>query len=392
MTPITETAELEEFCRRLQDVPFVCVDTEFMREKTFWPVLCLIQIAGPDDTQLAAVDTLAPGLDLTAFFALLDDPNIVKVFHAARQDLEIFHHLTGRVPAPLFDTQIAAMVCGFGDAVSYQNLAAKLAGASIDKSSRFTDWSLRPLSERQIDYALSDVIHLRVIYSKLRERLEKSGRTSWLEEEEAILLDPETYRQVPEEAWRRLKVRSNKRKFLAVLKTLAAWREHEAQTRDLPRNRILRDDTLIEIAAHAPRSADDLARSRGLSEKAAKGQMGAGILKAVKAGLALPPKEIPRLQEKPRLPGDAAPIIDMLKLLLKAKSAEHGVAQKLIANVADLELLATDDNAPIAALQGWRRQIFGDDALAVKRGDLGLAVGDGRVKLISLKDRAETSA
>lgn len=379
---IADSATLAEFCSRLADAPFVTIDTEFLRDKTYWPILCLVQLAGPNEA--AAIDALAEGLDLTPLFELLENPQVVKVFHAARQDVEIFVRLTGKVPSPIVDTQVVAMVCGFGDSASYETLASKLAGARIDKSSRFTDWSHRPLTDKQLAYALSDVTHLRTVYEKLQQRVEKSGRSHWVEDEIAILTDPRTYRVDPENAWIRLKARSDKPRFLAVLKEVAAWREREAQSRDLPRNRVIKDETILEIAAHPPRDAEALSRCRGLSRGFADGKMGDGILAAVKRGLDMPEADIPRLAAKADIPQGLGPIIELLRVLLKLRCDENEVAQKLIANAGDLETIAADDNADIPALRGWRREIFGDDALKLKHGRLALTAAGKRVKLIEL--------
>lgn len=382
---IADSAELAAFCQRLSSAPYITVDTEFMREKTYYPQLCLVQLAGPDEAR--AVDPLAPGIDLAPLFALLADPAVLKVFHAARQDVEIFLHLSGAVPAPLFDTQVAAMVCGFGDSVGYETLASQLAKARIDKSMRFTDWSLRPLTEKQIQYALADVTHLRVAYEKLVKKLEKNGRIAWLADEMAELTTPATYRTDPENAWRRLKPRSSSPKFLAVLKELAAWREREAQERDIPRQRMLRDETLMEIAAHHPASVDELARTRGMGKGMVEGRMGAAILDAVKRGLALPEDQIPKPPERVDLPRGLGPVVDLLKVLLKMKCDAQGVASKLVANSADVEAIAADDNAQVPALSGWRRELFGEDALALKHGRLGLGFcTDGRkLRLVPLE-------
>jgi len=377
MPMIADTAELAAFCQRLSSAPYVTVDTEFMREKTYYPQLCLVQLAGPDEAR--AVDPLAPGMDLSPLFELLANPNVLKVFHAARQDVEIFLHLSGAVPIPLFDTQVAAMVCGFGDSVGYETLASQLAKARIDKSMRFTDWSLRPLTEKQIQYALADVTHLRVAYEKLVRKMEKNGRIGWLVDEMAELACPDTYRTDPENAWKRLKPRSNSPKFLAVLKELAAWREREAQERDIPRQRMLRDETLMEIAAHHPASVDELARTRGMGKGMVEGRMGTAILEAVKRGLALPEDQIPKPPDRVELPRGLGPVVDLLKVLLKMKCDAEGVASKLVANSADIEAIAADDNANVQALQGWRRDLFGADALALKHGRLGLGFcTDGR--------------
>jgi ribonuclease D len=377
MPMIADSTSLAQFCERLKSASYITVDTEFMREKTYWPQLCLVQVAGPDEAK--AIDPLAPGIDLAPLFELLADPKILKVFHAARQDIEIFIHLTGCVPTPLFDTQVAAMVCGFGDAVGYETLASQLARARIDKSMRFTDWSLRPLTEKQVQYALADVTHLRVAYEKLVKKLEKNGRLEWLTEEMAVLTDIATYRVPPEDIWRRLKPRSSSPKFLAVLRELAAWREREAQERDLPRQRVVRDENLMEIAAHHPTTVAELGRTRGLGKGLVEGKMGASILEAVAKGLATPEHACPKAPDRVELPRGLGPVVDLLKVLLKMKCDEHGVASKLVASVADIELIAADDNANVPALAGWRRELFGEDALMLKHGRLGLGFcTDGR--------------
>lgn len=380
MTLVGENDELAAFCRRMSETEYVAVDTEFIRERTFWPNLCLVQIAGPDAA--AAIDTLAPGIDLGPVFKLMADPKVLKVFHAGRQDIEIFHHLTGQIPAPIFDSQVAAMVCGFGESVSYETLVAQIAKAQIDKSSRFTDWAHRPLSRKQIDYALSDVVHLRTVYEELSRRLEKNGRTGWLAEEMAVLTDPQTYLVEPREAWRRLKTRSHSRRHLAVLRELAAWREAEAQGRDVPRNRILRDEALLELSTHAPRTKADLARSRSISKGTAEGHVGSEILRVVADGLAIPDSELPELPPRVDSPSGLKPLVELLKVVLKMKCEEHGVAQKLVANSQDVEAIAADDNAPVPALQGWRREVFGEDALALKHGKLALTVSGKSVRLV----------
>jgi len=383
MTVIADSAELAEFCKRQTKADYIAVDTEFMRDKTYYPQLCLLQVAGPDEA--AAVDALAPGIDLKPLFDLLVDPRVIKVFHAARQDVEMLFHITGSIPAPLVDTQVAAMVCGFGDAVSYENLTARLAGARIDKSSRFTDWARRPLTERQVTYALSDVTHLRPTYEKLMRRIAKTGRASWVDEEMAVLTNPTTYRQDPREAWRRLKVRSEKPRLLSVLREVAAWREEEAQRRNLPRSRIIKDETVVEIAAHAPTTIEDLGHSRGVSRGQLEGRQGAAILAAVQAGLAVPEAESPKPDPRPDLPGGIAPIVELLRVLLKTKCEAHEVAQKLVASAADLDLIAASDDAAVPAMAGWRRELFGDDALALKRGRIALSVAGKRVKIVSLE-------
>jgi ribonuclease D len=377
MPMISDTDSLRAFCRRLAEAPFVTVDTEFMRERTYWPQLCLVQLAGPDEAR--AVDPLAPGIDLTPLFELLADPKVLKVFHAARQDIEIFLHMSDAIPKPLFDTQVAAMVCGFGDAVGYETLVSQLARARIDKSMRFTDWSLRPLTEKQVQYALADVTHLRVAYEKLVAKLEKNGRIGWLAGEMTELTEPATYRVPFEDCWRRLKPRSTSPRFLAVLRELAAWREREAQERDLPRQRVVRDEALTEIAAHRPTTVAELARTRGLGKGLVEGRMGQAILEAVAHGLAVPEDQAPQAAERVELPRGLGPVVELLKVLLKMKCDEHGIAQKLVANSADIEAIALADDAPVASLSGWRREVFGEDALKLKHGRLGLGFcTDGR--------------
>ena len=374
MTVIAESAELAAFCQRQAAAEYLAIDTEFLRDTTYWPKLCLVQIGAAEGA--VAVDTLAEGIDLAPLGTLLADPKVLKVFHSARQDLEIFFHLVGQLPEPIFDTQVAAMVCGFGESVSYDRLVSQIVGARLDKVSRFADWSHRPLTPRQLDYARADVIHLRPIYERLSRQLESSGRAAWLSEEMAVLTTPATYALEPQEAWRRLKSRSNDRRFLAVLKALAAWRELEAQRRDVPRNRILRDEQLLDIAAHTPGGAKELARTRGLSRDFAEGRMGRGILEAIKTGQAMPAEQRPKPPPRHERVSGLGPVVDLLKVLLKAKCESHGVAQKLVASVADLELIAADDKAEVPALSGWRREIFGADALRLKHGELALTIRD----------------
>ncbi|MBL0930117.1 MAG: ribonuclease D [Alphaproteobacteria bacterium] len=390
MTLIVESAPLAAFCAKAAASSYVTVDTEFMRDKTYYPQLCLVQVAGENDA--AVIDALAPGLDLSPLLALMDNPAVLKVFHAARQDLEIFHNLTGRVPAPLFDTQVAAMVCGFGEQVSYENLAAQLARARIDKSVRFTDWAQRPLSAKQISYALSDVTHLRPAYEALARKLGQSGRAGWLAEEMAILMDPATYRADPEEVWRRMKPRGAKPRFLAILKEVCAWREREAQRRDTPRNRVVRDETILDVAAHAPESLEDLARMRGINRGFTEGRLGQEMMEAVKRGLATPVDKAPALPESPDLPPGLGPVVELLKVLLKMKCEEHGVAQKLVATTADLERIAADDVADVPALQGWRREVFGEAALDMKAGRLGFTLKGKKIVLMRLDGAATAVA
>ena len=380
MNLISTTADLEAFCERLKAAEYITVDTEFMREKTFWPKLCLVQIAGPDEA--AAVDPLADGIDLAPLFRLMADPTVLKVFHAARQDVEIFYNLTGEVPKPLFDTQVAAMVCGFGEAVSYSMLVKRLLSRNLDKTSRFTDWSRRPLSERQFTYALGDVVHLRDLYPKLRSQLDRSERASWLNEEMAVLTDPATYELHPEQAWKRLKMRIKTPKSLAVLMELAAWREREAQSQDVPRARILKDEALYDIASQAPRTPEDLGSLRTLHNGFARSTRGRAVLEAVTKGLDRDPKMIPPIERGEPMPPEAQAVVDLLRVLLKATAGKHGVAPKLIATSDELEEIARSDEIDVPVLKGWRRKLFGEDALALKRGELALVIKKGEVAVL----------
>ena len=383
MTLITTTSELALACQRLSRHPFVSVDTEFLRETTFWPVLCLVQLAS--DEEALAIDALAPRLDMTPLVALMADRNVLKVFHAARQDVEIFWKLTGLVPTPMFDTQVAAMVCGYGDQVSYSELVHSICRKTVDKSSRFTDWARRPLAPEQIAYAINDVTYLRDIYRALTAQLEKSGRLSWLEDEMAVLTSPATYEQHPERAWERFKSRPKKARDLAVLMELAAWRETEAQTRDVPRARVLKDDAMIEVALAAPRSREALANLRAFPRGMERSRAGEEILAAIERGLARDPKTLPKIERERRNGGSAA-TVELLKVLLRQVSDETGVAGKMIATVEDLEAIAGDDEADVPALRGWRRRLFGARALELKRGDLALTVERGKVVVLEWRE------
>jgi ribonuclease D len=381
MRLITTTPELSDLCRRLGQHNFVAVDTEFIREQTFWPRLCVVQLAGPGEE--AIVDPLAPGVDLAPFFALMADKRVVKVFHAARQDLEIVWTQARLIPHPIFDTQVAAMVCGFGEAVSYSMLVKRLLNRNLDKTSRFTDWSRRPLSDRQLTYALGDVTYLRDLYPKLRAQLDKSERASWLNEEMAILTDPATYEVHPEKAWRRLKMRIKTPKALAVLMELAAWREREAQTQDVPRARILKDEALYDIASQAPRTVEDLGSLRTLHNGFARSMRGRAVLEAVGKGLERDPDTIPPIERGEPMPPEAQAVVDLLRVLLKATAGRHGVAPKLIATSDELEEIARSGDTDVPVLRGWRRKLFGEDALALKRGELALAIKKGEVAVIA---------
>jgi len=381
MNLIDRNDELAEVCARLASAPFVAVDTEFMREQTFWPRLCLIQIAS-DGTE-ALIDSMAPGLDLAPFFELMVNERVLKVFHSARQDIEIVHHLAGVIPHPIFDTQVAAMVCGFGEAVSYSMLVKRLLNRNLDKTSRFTDWSRRPLSDRQLIYALGDVTYLRDLYPKLRAQLDKSERASWLNEEMGVLTDPATYELHPEKAWRRLKMRIKTPKALAVLMELAAWREREAQSQDVPRARILKDEALYDIASQAPRTAEDLGSLRTLHNGFARSVRGRAVLEAVGKGLERDPNTIPPIERGEPMPPEAQAVVDLLRVLLKSTAGRHGVAPKLIATGDELEEIARSDETDLPVLRGWRKKLFGDDALALKRGELALAIKKGEVAVIA---------
>jgi ribonuclease D len=377
---ISDRAGLNAFCRSLAGVSYVTVDTEFMRDRTYWPQLCLVQVASP--AAAVAIDPLAPDMDLAPLYAVMNDSSILKVFHAARQDIEIFYNATGKVPTPIFDTQVAAMVCGFGESASYETLAAKLAGAHIDKTSRFTDWSHRPLTERQLKYAIADVAYLRTVYDKLSAQLDRTGRHGWLDEEMAVLTGPTTYRLDPADAWKRLKVRSSNRRMLALVRELAAWRETAAQQRDLPRSRIIRDDALLEIAAHAPTTIDELARTRGLGRGFAEGRFGGEVLAVVAHVAKLPESDYPTPAPRRDLPQGIGPLVELLRVLLKLRCEEHHVATKLVAGSEDLEMIAGDDAAPVRALHGWRAEIFGKDAIDLKHGRLALTAAGKRIKLV----------
>lgn len=381
-TLITTTDALTAFCRRLAAEEFVTVDTEFMRERTYFPELCVVQVAG--DHEVGIVDAEAEGLDLAPLGELLANPAVMKVFHAARQDIEIFVLRYGAVPTPVFDTQIAAMVAGFGDQVGYEALVAGLTGGSIDKAHRFSDWSARPLSAAQIAYAAADVTHLREVYRRLRARLEEDGRIDWVAEEMAELANPALYRADPDTAWERLKPRSNNRRFLGRLQALAAWREREAQRVNIPRQRLLKDEALTEIAASMPADVDALARIRTISRGLAEGRTGEALLQAIAAARAIPESALPPAPA-PRDQQRASPaLVALLKVLLAAKCEYHHVAPRLIASSEDLDRLAVEDAPPIPALHGWRREVFGDDALALKHGRIALGAGPREVKIIQL--------
>jgi ribonuclease D len=390
MTPITTTAELAAFCDKIKDQPFVAVDTEFMRETTYWPKLCLIQAAAPSAE--AVIDPLAEGIDLEPFLAILRDPAIEKVFHAARQDVEIFNNLQA-MPGPLFDTQVAGMAAGYGEQIAYDALVRQMLKIELDKSSRFTDWARRPLSEAQLTYALADVTHLASLYPMLKTRLEKEGRLAWVHDEMQNLCDPAVYDVEPENAWKRLKPRRHTSKYLAVYKAVAAWRERTAQQRDQPRGRILKDEAIDEVATQAPTDAAQLDRLRSVPKGFSGSRFGPDLLAAVREALKDPEAYAPVI-ERSRLAASpaAGAVVELLKVLLKARAEDAGVASKLIATVSDLELIANDDNAQTPALTGWRREAFGEDALKLKRGELALVLDGTRVRVVEVRRSPKTAA
>jgi len=383
MTLISTTKDLTAICRRLAAHPFVTVDTEFLRETTFWPRLCVVQLASEEEA--VAIDAMAEGLDLAPFFELMADERLTKVFHAARQDLEIIWNLAKLIPAPLFDTQVAAMVCGFGDQVSYGDLVKTVTKVTLDKSSRFTDWSRRPLLPAQAEYAIADVTYLRDIYRFLCTKLDETGRIGWLDDEMAILTSPSIYEQHPENAWERFRNRIRKPRDLAVLMEVAAWRESEAQTRDVPRSRVLKDDIMIEIVLAAPKTPEAMGNLRAFPRGMDRSRAGAEILAAIERGLARDPKTLPKL-DRERRNGCNGATVELLRVLLRHVSESHGVAAKMIASVEDLEAIAADDHAKVAALTGWRRELFGAQALELKHGRLALTVEKGKVVPLEWQD------
>ena len=390
MTPITTTADLQAFCDKIKDQPFVAVDTEFMRETTYWPKLCLIQAAAPNAE--AVIDPLADGLDLEPFLEILRNPKIEKVFHAARQDVEIFNNLNA-MPTPLFDTQVAGMAAGFGEQIAYDALVRQMLKVEIDKSSRFTDWARRPLTDAQLVYALGDVTHLAKLYPMLRARLEKDGRLAWVVDEMRSLTDPAMYDVSPENAWKRLRPRRHTAKYLAIFKAVAAWRERTAQLRDQPRGRILKDDAIDEIATQAPTDADGLDRLRSVPKGFSGSRFGPDLLAAVREALKDPEAYAPVIEKTKHQPSPAAgAVVELLKVLLKARSEDAGVASKLIATVSDLEQIANDDNAKTQALTGWRREAFGEDALRLKRGELALVLDGARVRVVEVRRAPKAKA
>jgi ribonuclease D len=381
-TLIAATEDLDAVCRRLRQLDFVTVDTEFIRERTYWPELCVVQLGG--ENEVAIIDALAPGLDLTPLGDLLADQAVTKVFHAARQDIEIFVLKYGDVPRPMFDTQVAAMVAGFGDQVGYEALVGSLTGGSIDKAHRFSDWAVRPLSPEQIAYAAADVTYLRDIYRKLRARLDEDGRLAWVAEEMAVLTDPATYRADPDTMWQRLRSRSTSRRYLGMLRALAAWREQEAQRVNIPRQRVLRDEVLGELAATAPATVEVLARTRGLSRAFVEGTMGEALLAVIAAAKKLPPDALPEVPVERSGPRPSPAMIALLKVLLATKCEQHHVAARLVASSDDIERLAVEDRPDVPALHGWRLRVFGEDAQALRQGRIALGVDGRQVRLVEV--------
>jgi len=383
MTLITKSNDLKNFCERASVCPYVTVDTEFVRETTYWPQLCLIQVGLPNEA--VAIDPLADGIDLKPFFDLLQKSDVIKVFHSGRQDVEIFYHLTGEIPTPLFDTQIAAMVCGFGESVGYDVLVQKYAKISIDKSSRYTHWAQRPLTEKQLTYALGDVIYLRVIYEQLYKKILAEDRLHWLEDELDILTDPATYSVDPYAIWQKIRVRTPRPRMLAILRELAAWREITAQNKNVPRGRIMRDEVMLELSASAPQSEAELGRMRGLSTSFIRGSEGRIVLELIEKAHALPIEDCPQVKKYVDVQPGSSALIEMLRLLLKIKAEKYHVAQKLIATSSDLEAIAKSSDPTIPALEGWRREVFGNAALALKEGKVAIGIKNHRISLIPIE-------
>ncbi len=388
MPLITDNQRLNEVCRDLASCEFITIDTEFLRDKTYYSKLCLVQVSAPDGTAYA-IDPIAGDLDLSPLFELLQNPDVLKVLHAARQDLEIFHNLTGEVVTPFFDTQIAAMVCGYGDSVGYENLIRNVTGVAVDKSSQFTDWSRRPLSDKQLKYAIGDVTHLVDAYHHLKKELEKRGRTSWVFEEEEFLADPELYLNTPRNAWKRVKIRSPKPKTLSVLREIAAWREEQAQKRNIPRPWILKDETLADMASQAPCDANALQKIRNVSADMAKGRTGEALLECIQKGLNAPKDQMPQPKKKQGLPPSANAAVDVLKMLLKVQCAENEVATKLVASAADIEAIAINDSADVPALKGWRKKVFGEAAIALKHGHLAIGLKESKITKFRVSEDAD---
>lgn len=384
MSVITTSEDLKALCERLSKSSYVTVDTEFLRDKTYYSKLCLIQIA--DDNEYHAIDTLVGGLDLTPFYDLMENEKVIKVFHAAKQDIEIFVNMAGVVPKPLFDSQVAAMVCGFGDSIGYEKLVMAICNKPLDKSTRFTDWSRRPLTERQIDYALGDVTHLRTIYKSLDAQLKQSKRDHWLAEELGDLLDKEGYTIKPENAWKRIKIRNSNRRFNAIVHKIAEWREAEAQRRNIPRNRVMRDEVLLELSAVRPTHKNALTSVRGLGANFASSRGGDIVIEAIKQAMEMPEDDLPKVSRKRPPSQNTDPIVELLKVLLKLVCKRENVAPKLLANVEDLEKIAESDDADVKALHGWRYDLFGKDAQALKNGEVAFAIKNNEIAIFPIEE------
>jgi len=390
MNIISTTDALAKICLEMAQHPYVTVDTEFLRESTFWPELCLIQMAGPADACI--VDVLANGIDLAPFFELMGNESTVKVFHAARQDIEIIYKLGNLIPAPVFDTQVAAMVCGFGDSISYDQLVFKISSERIDKSSRFTDWRRRPLSDKQLTYALADVTHLRDVYQSIKANLEEQNRTHWVAEEMEVLTTPETYDMPPENAWKRLKLRVRRPRDFALLKLLAEWREVMARENNVPRGRVIKDDAIYEICGHPPKTMQDISEMRGLSRGFDRHRYGSGLLEVIQQSQNIPKDQLPQLPRAKQQPEGSGAATEMLKVLLKLTVEAHGVAAKVIATIDDLEKIAADDTANVPALKGWRLELFGSRALSLKNGRIALGFKNNAIKIIDVVDHEDTQS
>jgi ribonuclease D len=391
MQIIKTTEELSEACEKITQHPYCTVDTEFLRESTFWPELCLVQLACPGDEWI--VDVLAKDMDFRPLLALMKNENVVKVFHAARQDIEIMYHLSGEVPHPVFDTQVAAMVCGYGDSISYDQLVYRITGRQLDKSSRFTDWSKRPLSQKQLEYALADVTHLREVYISIKANLEEQNRAHWVAEEMEILTSPETYDMPPENAWQRLKMRVRKPRELALMKKLAHWREETARAANVPRGRIIRDDAIYDVCSRAPTRMEQLSDMRSLNRGFDKSRYGPEILRIVSEVKAQDPNSFPKIPKPKQTPEGCAACTEMLKVLLKITVEKYGVAAKIIATVDELEKIAADNNADVPALHGWRRELFGNTALDLKNGKIALGYNNRSVQIVKLdSDQSKVAA
>ena len=374
--------QLDDVCAALSTKPYLTIDTEFLRDKTYYSKLCLVQLAGPD-VDAVALDPIATNFDLTSFNALMENPDVLKVFHAARQDLEIFYQMNGKIPTPLFDSQVAAMVCGFGDSIAYNKLVEGITGTALSKNAQFTDWSRRPLSTKQLVYALDDVIYLRDVYEHLAKQLEKQGRTNWLKQEMDILTNPATYDVPMEDVYKRIKIRSDKPEVMAILRDLAIWREEKAQSKNVPRNRIIKDEALADIAVYMPKDENGLSRIRNVPKDMTSGGKAKQLLKIIARARASDKATWPKVKRGVPFPKDATPILEMLKLLLKINCSEADVAPKLIANVKDLEEIASCDDPQCVAVKGWRLEVFGNDALAMKQGNIKLGLKNGKVHKFS---------